>query len=139
VFEGRADTGYDHGFDAEVFYLGLALDPTYVEGFVTGCLERIGEDDPDGEHFLRDIWEEGDERDLVLEALKSGVEVRPGRPHRRSPDPAILLSSSCGSRMGSSWTFVARGLSDEDATVGIQPFAGAVGGLNAPLPGRSRR
>jgi hypothetical protein len=42
VFEGRAATGYDHGYDAEV-YLGLALDPGYVEGLVEGRLERVGE------------------------------------------------------------------------------------------------
>jgi hypothetical protein len=45
VLEGRAAVGYDHGYDAEVFYLGLALDPRYVEGFVERCLERIGEDE----------------------------------------------------------------------------------------------
>jgi hypothetical protein len=50
VFEGRAAMGYDHGYDAEeVFYPGLALYERYVEGFVEGCLERIGEDDPDEE------------------------------------------------------------------------------------------
>jgi hypothetical protein len=38
VFKGRAAIGYDHGYDAEVFYLGLALDPKYVEGFVDGSL-----------------------------------------------------------------------------------------------------
>ena len=43
MFEGRAAIGYDHGYDGEVFYLGLALDPAYVEGWVEGCLERIGE------------------------------------------------------------------------------------------------
>jgi hypothetical protein len=80
VFEGRAAIGYDHGYDAEVFYLGLALDERYVEGFVEGCLERIGEDDPDEEHFLRSVWEDGDDREFVLETLKSGVDVRPGRP-----------------------------------------------------------
>ncbi len=80
MFEDRAAIGYDHGYDAQKFYLGLALDPKYVEGFVEGCLERIGEDDPDGEAFLRGIWEEGDDRDFVLEALKSGVEVRSGCP-----------------------------------------------------------
>jgi hypothetical protein len=79
VFEGRAAIGYDHGYDAEVFYLGLALDERYVEGFVEGCLERIGEDDPDEEEFLRGIWEEGDDRGFVLEVLKDGVEVRAGR------------------------------------------------------------
>ena len=33
MFEGRAAIGYDHGYDDEVFYLRLALDPAYVEGF----------------------------------------------------------------------------------------------------------
>ncbi len=80
AFRDRATIGYEHGYDAEGFYLGLALDPKYVEGFVQGCLERIGEDDPDGEEFLRSIWEEGDDREFVLEMLKSGCEVRPGRP-----------------------------------------------------------
>ncbi len=31
-FTGRAALGYDHGYDAEVFCLGLAFDPAYVEG-----------------------------------------------------------------------------------------------------------
>ena len=79
-FEGRAAVGYDHGYDGEVFYLGLALDPAYVEGFVEGCLERIGEDDADEEDFLRGFWEDGDDRDFVQETLKSGVDVRAGRP-----------------------------------------------------------
>ncbi len=78
-FTGRAAIGYDHGYDAEVFYLGLSLDPAYIEGFVEGCLERIGEDDPEGEEILRGEWEEGD-RDMVLEYLKADVEVREGRP-----------------------------------------------------------
>jgi hypothetical protein len=58
MFESRAAIGYDHGYDAQKFYLGLALDPKYVEGFMEGCLERIDEEDPDGETFLRDLWEE---------------------------------------------------------------------------------
>jgi hypothetical protein len=49
AFTGRAAVGYNHGYGAEVFYLGLALDHAYVEGFVEGCLERIGEDEPDAE------------------------------------------------------------------------------------------
>ena len=80
MLEGRAAIGYDHGYDAQKFYLGLALDPKYIDGFVEGCLERIGEDEPDQEESLRGIWEDGDDRDFVLEALKSGVEVRLGRP-----------------------------------------------------------
>ncbi len=45
MVEGRAVVGYDHGYDAQKFYLRLALDPKYIEGFVEGCLERIGEDE----------------------------------------------------------------------------------------------
>jgi hypothetical protein len=32
----------------------------YVEGFVAGCPERIGEDDPHEETFCQDLWEEGE-------------------------------------------------------------------------------
>lgn len=77
--ENRGTIGYDHGYDALVFYLGLALDPRYVEGFVEGCLERIGEDSTDEEDLLRGLWEEGNSRDFVLEALKDEVKVRVGR------------------------------------------------------------
>jgi hypothetical protein len=42
VLEGRAAVGYDHGYDAEVFYLGLALDERYVEGFVEGASRGSG-------------------------------------------------------------------------------------------------
>jgi hypothetical protein len=79
-FTGRAAVGYDHGYDTRVFYLGLALDPAYIEGFVEGCLERIGEDDPDEEELFRDLWNDEGERETVLEALKADCEVRPGRP-----------------------------------------------------------
>ncbi len=77
--EGRAAMGYDHGYDAEVFYLGLALDEKYIQGFVEGCLEKISEDDPEGEMFLRAEWEEG-EREMVPEILKAECRVRLGRP-----------------------------------------------------------
>ncbi len=53
MLEGRAAIGYEHGYDAQKFYLGLALDPAYVEGFVEGCLERISEEDPDEEQLFR--------------------------------------------------------------------------------------
>ena len=45
-FTGTATFGYDHGYDGQLFYLGLALDERYVEGWVEGCLERIGENNP---------------------------------------------------------------------------------------------
>ena len=79
-FTGRAAIGYDHGYDGEVFYLGLALDPAYVEGWVEGCLERIGEDHPDEEMLFRDLWEDETQRDVVIDSLKADCEVRPGRP-----------------------------------------------------------
>ena len=72
AFTGRAAVGYYHGYDGEVFYLGLALDPAYVEGFVEGALERINEDD-DGEDILRGVWENRYARDFALEALERTV------------------------------------------------------------------
>jgi hypothetical protein len=79
-FTGRAAIGYDHGYDGELFYLGLALDERYVEGWVEGCLERIGEDDPDEELLFRDLWEDETQREVVVESLKADFEVRMGRP-----------------------------------------------------------
>jgi hypothetical protein len=79
-FTGRAAIGYDHGYDAEVFYLGLALDPAYVEGFVEGCLERIGEDNPEEEEIFRDLWDDETQREVVIESLKADCRVRTGRP-----------------------------------------------------------
>jgi hypothetical protein len=32
MFEDRAAIGYDHGYDAQKFYLGLALDPKHSGG-----------------------------------------------------------------------------------------------------------
>jgi hypothetical protein len=79
-FTGRASIGYDHGYDGEVFYPGLALDPHYVDGWVEGCLERIGEDYPEEELLFRDLWEDETQRDVVIESLKADCEVRTGRP-----------------------------------------------------------
>lgn len=45
-----------------------------------GCLERIGEDDPEEERLFRDLWEDETQRELVVESLKADCEVRPGRP-----------------------------------------------------------
>jgi hypothetical protein len=77
---GRTAIGYDHGYDGEIFYLGLALDERYVEGWVEGCLERIGEDYPEEELLFRDLWEDETQRDVVIESLKADCEVRTGRP-----------------------------------------------------------
>ena len=79
-FTGRAAIGYDHGYDAEVFYLGLALDERYIEGFVEGCLERIGEDNPEEGQLFRDLWDDETQRSAVLDSLKGDYEVRRGRP-----------------------------------------------------------
>ena len=80
MFEGRAARGYNHGYDAQKFYLRVALDPKYVEGVVEGCLERIGEDDAEGELLFRDLWEDEGERETVLEILKAECEVLAGKP-----------------------------------------------------------
>ncbi len=80
MFEGRAAIRYNHGYDAQKSYLRLALDPKYVEGFVEGCLERIGEDDAEGELLFRDLWEDEGERETVLEILKAECEVLAGKP-----------------------------------------------------------
>ena len=77
---GRAAIGYDQGYDGEAFYLGLALDERYVEGWVEGCLERIGEDDPEDERLFRDLWEDEAQRDVVIASPKADCEVRPARP-----------------------------------------------------------
>ena len=69
-----------HGYDGEIFYLGLALDPAYVEGFAEGCLERIGEDDPDQVQIFRDLWEDETQREVVIESLKADRNVKAGRP-----------------------------------------------------------
>jgi hypothetical protein len=45
--------GCDQVYGARVLYLGL-LDPVYVEGFVEGFLERIGEVDPEELMLFRD-------------------------------------------------------------------------------------
>jgi hypothetical protein len=72
--------GYDPGYVAELFYLGLALDEKCVEGFVERWLERIGEDDPHEELLFRNLFEDETQRDLVIVSLKAGCEVRAGRP-----------------------------------------------------------
>jgi hypothetical protein len=60
--------------------LGLALDEKYIEGFVEGCLERIGEGNPEEELLFRDLFEDETQRDVVIESLKADCEVRTGRP-----------------------------------------------------------
>ena len=52
----------------------------YVEGFIEGCLERIGEDDPEEEPIFRDLWDDEKQREVVIESLKADCEVRTGRP-----------------------------------------------------------
>jgi hypothetical protein len=85
VFEGRAAIGYDHGYDSQQFYLGLALDPKYIEGFAEGCLERIGEDDPEEEMLFRDLWDDPAEKGTVLDILKADCKILTGRPEDYPP------------------------------------------------------
>jgi hypothetical protein len=77
-FTGRAVIGYDHGYDGQLFYLGLAFEERYIEAWVEGCLERIGEDNPDEELLFRNLWEDETQWDVVLESLKADCEVRRG-------------------------------------------------------------
>ena len=94
LFEDRAALGYDHGYGAEVFYLGLALDPAYVEGFVEGCLEGIGEDDPDEEGSLK--WASG-RRGIRTWCWKfSRPKWRSGREGPWSTDPRRCSDSLFG-------------------------------------------
>jgi hypothetical protein len=76
-FTGRAAIGFDHDYNGELFYLGLALDERYLEGWVEGCLERIGEDE---ERLFRNLWDEENQREVVIESLRADCEVRTGRP-----------------------------------------------------------
>jgi hypothetical protein len=41
------------------------------EGFVEGCLERIGGDDPEEEQLFRDLWEDETQREVVVESLRA--------------------------------------------------------------------
>jgi C4-type Zn-finger protein len=61
-------------------HLGLALDPAYIEGFIEGCLERIGENNTNEERLFRDLWEDETQRDTVLDCLTADCEVKKGRP-----------------------------------------------------------
>jgi hypothetical protein len=103
LLAGRAAIGYDQGYDGQLFYLGLALDPAYLEGFVEGCLERIGEDNPEEEHLFRDLWEDETQRETVVESLKADCEVR-GRVDRPGTDPVcptLILAYSLEPRRAS--------------------------------------
>ncbi len=81
MFEGSAMIGYD----AQKFYLGAALNQKSVQGFVAGCLERMGKEDPEDEALFRNLWEDEGERDTVLQVLQDNCEVLPGRPEDYFP------------------------------------------------------
>jgi hypothetical protein len=48
--------------------------------FIEGCLERIGEDNPEEEQLVRDLSEDETQREVVIESLKADCEIRVGRP-----------------------------------------------------------
>jgi hypothetical protein len=56
--------------------------PSSAYRWVEGCLERIGEDNPEEELLFRDLWEDETQRDVVIDCLKVDCEVRTGRPLR---------------------------------------------------------
>ncbi len=59
----------------------MALDSKYFEG----CLERMGENDPEDEALFRDLWGNEAERETVLMVLQAECEVLPGRPEDYFP------------------------------------------------------
>lgn len=61
------------------------MDPKYVEGIVEGCLERIGEDDPEDVALFRNLWKDEGEGETVLQVLQAECEVLPGRPEDYFP------------------------------------------------------
>jgi hypothetical protein len=80
----RGGFGYG-GNDPQKFCLGLACNPKYVQGFVEGCLERIGEDEPEDEDLFRNLWEDEAERETVLVVLQAECEILPSRPEDYFP------------------------------------------------------
>ena len=58
----------------------MALDPPYVDGWVEGCLERIGEAHPEERLLFRDLFEDETQRDVVIDCLQADCQVRAGRP-----------------------------------------------------------
>jgi hypothetical protein len=75
------------------------MDLKYIEGFVEGCLDRIGKDEPEDEDLLRDLWEGQGERDTVLMVLQAECEVLPGGPEDLPPfqNPEVLPGRSISS------------------------------------------
>ena len=63
-----------------LYYVKLYHRPSVREGFIEGCLERIGEDNPEEEEIFRDLWEDETQREVVIDCLKADCEVRTGRP-----------------------------------------------------------
>ena len=51
-----------------------------------GCLERIGEDEPEDEALFRDLWADEGERETVLMILQAECEVLAGRPEDYLPN-----------------------------------------------------
>jgi hypothetical protein len=41
--------------DYALLYLRLTIEARYIDDWIEGCLERIGEDDPEEERIFRDL------------------------------------------------------------------------------------
>ena len=54
----------------------MGFDPVFVEGFIEGCLERIGEDNPDEGDRFQDLWDDETQREVVIESFRADCEVR---------------------------------------------------------------
>jgi hypothetical protein len=59
---------------------GSTYDERYVEGWVEGCLERIGQEDPEEELLFHDLWDDETQREVVIDCLQADCQVRTGRP-----------------------------------------------------------
>jgi hypothetical protein len=78
LFGGRAAVDYDHG------HATPRRSSTWGRRWTRGSWRVPGEGrrgrPGGGGYFLRGVWEGGDERGFVPEALEGGVEVGAGRP-----------------------------------------------------------
>ncbi len=104
------------GYDGKVFYLGLALNPKYVEGVVEGYLERIGEVDPEEKRIFRDLWEDETQREEEVEnAVRDHMkyEMRTTRGYYRNGLLDTVRIVSISSRELRGWLLSPSERSDE--------------------------
>jgi hypothetical protein len=65
----------------------VALDPQYIENFVDGCLERIGEDDLEEERLFQDLFGRCHQFLLRYRYMVSGANTATSSPEVSSTQP----------------------------------------------------